>query len=175
MNREEKAAIVAALHERFAKASLTILALNKGLTVQDATRLRRTVRAAGGEYKVAKHTLARRALAQTRYEKLGPLLSGPHGLVFGYDDPVAVAKALTEFVDEVNRLAIGGGAVEGQVIAAADVKALAALPGIASLRARVVRQALAPGTRAAAIVTGPARRIAAAVAAVVKKLEENQQ
>lgn len=171
MTREEKAAAVSALHDRFAKASVALVATNKGLTVGQSTRLRRVVRAAGGEYKVAKHTLARRALAETRYGRLADFFVGPRALVFGYTDPVAVAKALVDFAGQNDKIQIEGGAVEGQVIQAEQVKAFATMPDLGSLRARVARLAMSPGQRVASMVVGPAGRIAGAIEAFVKKLE----
>jgi large subunit ribosomal protein L10 len=65
VNREEKAANVAALHERFKQATVTLLATSQGLSVAKVQQLRRAVKQAGGEYKVAKNTFARRALKET--------------------------------------------------------------------------------------------------------------
>lgn len=171
MNREEKVASVAELRERFKQASVALVAANLGLSAAEARALRRTLRAAGGELKVAKHTLGKIAMRETRYAACGSLLQGPRGVVFGYADPVAVAKALVDFAAQHAKLRIDGGAVEGQLIAAEQVKALAAMPGLEVLRARVARQALAPGARVAAALQAPARRLAGAIAALVKKLE----
>lgn len=171
MKREEKVNWVAAMHARFERASVALVATNKGLSVEQANRLRRTVRSAGGEYKVAKHTLTRRAVGETRYRDLSRLLRGPQGVVFGYKDPVALTKAVVDFANEIDRLALDGGVVEGQLIAADQVKALAMMPGVDVLRGRVVRQALSPATRMAAIAATPARRIAGAIAALVEKIE----
>ena len=171
MNREEKAASVTELRDRFSRASVAIVAANLGLTAAEARTLRRTLRGAGGELKVAKHTLTKIAMQETRYADCGSLLRGPRGLVFGYDNPVAVAKALVDFAEAHAKLQIDGGAVEGQLIKADDVKALAKMPGLQSLQARVARQALSPGRRIAATVQSPARRIAGAIASLVRKLE----
>lgn len=172
MNRDEKVASVAELHERFSKASVALVASNLGLTAGEARALRRTVRAAGGEFKVAKHTLGKIAMRETRYAECGSLLVGPRGLVFGYTDPVAVAKALVDFAETHAKLQIDGGAVEGQLIKADGVKALARMPGLPDLQARVARQALSPGSRLASSVRAPAQRIAGAVKALITKLEE---
>lgn len=171
MNREEKVASVAELRERFSKASVALVAANLGLTAAQSRALRRALRGAGGELKVAKHTLTKIAMQETRYANCGSLLRGPRGLVFGYDNPVAVAKALVDFAEQHNKLQIDGGAVEGQLIKPEQVKALASMPGLPSLQARVARQALAPGRRVAAAVQSPARRIAGAIASLVEKLE----
>jgi large subunit ribosomal protein L10 len=171
VNREEKTASVAELHERFSRASVAIVAANLGLTAAESRALRRTLRGAGGELKVAKHTLTKIAMQETRYANCGSLLRGPRGLVFGYDNPVAVAKALVDFAEAHAKLQIDGGAVEGQMIQPEQVKALAAMPGLPSLQARVARQALSPGRRVAAAAQSPARRIAGAIARLVTKLE----
>lgn len=171
MNREEKVTSVAELRERFTRASVALVAANLGLTAAESRALRRTLRGAGGELKVAKHTLTKIAMQETRYANCGTLLRGPRGLVFGYDDPIAVAKALVDFAAQHQKLQIDGGAIEGQIIQPEQVKALASMPGLPSLQARVARQALAPGRRLAAAVQTPARRIAGAISGLVDKLE----
>lgn len=171
MNRGEKTAAVAELRERFNRASVAIVAANLGLTAAESRALRRTLRGAGGELKVAKHTLSKIAMQETRFADCGSLLRGPRGLVFGYDNPVAVAKALVDFAETHDKLQIDGGAVEGQVIKPEQVKALAAMPGLSALQARVARQALSPGRRLASVVQSPARRIAGAIASLITKLE----
>jgi large subunit ribosomal protein L10 len=171
VNREEKVTSVAELRERFSKASVALVAANLGLTAAESRLLRRTLRGAGGELKVAKHTLTKIAMQETRYANCGSLLRGPRGLVFGYDNPVAVAKALVDFAETHAKLQIDGGAVEGQILKPDQVKALAAMPGLPALQARVVRQALSPGRRVAAAAQSPARRIAGAIASLISKLE----
>lgn len=163
--------VISALHERFAKASVTLLALNLGLTVAESMELRRVLKEVGGELKVAKHTLVKRAVVDTPYDRLDELLEGPRGLVFGYADPVAVAKALVGFVQQHSKLQIDGGAIEGRVIPSEQVKALATMPNLTSLQSAIVRQTRAPGSRVIAAATGPARRLAGAVAALVSRLE----
>lgn len=172
MNRTEKEAVVSALQERFAQANVALVTRNKGLSVEQANTLRRALKAAGGEYKVAKHTLTRRAVGETRYASLVALLEGPRCLVFGFDDPVAVAKAVVAFADQNKQLEIDGGAVEGQLIQGDQVKLLASMPSLDVLRAGVVRQAMGPGSRIVSMAVGPARRLAGAIAALVERLEK---
>ncbi len=173
MNREQKVAAVAELHERFARASVALVASNLGLTVEQSNSLRTSLKAVGGEYKVAKHTLTRLALEETRYDGLQVFLEGPRSLIFGYDDPVAVAKALVEFAAQNSKLEVDGGAVEGQVLPADQVKAFASMPDVRTLQARVARQALAPASRLVSTVASSAQRIAGAIEALVKKLSED--
>lgn len=171
MNRDEKAAAVEGLRDRFGRASVALLATNLGLSAAESRTLRRTLRGAGGELKVAKHTLSRIAMRETRYAKCGELLRGPAGLVFGYRDPVAVTKALVTFAEQHQRLRIEWAAVEGEIIRAERIKALAEMPGLASLQARVARQALSPARRVAASAMAPARRIAGAITSLIERLE----
>jgi large subunit ribosomal protein L10 len=172
VNRTEKEAVVSALQERFAKANVALVATNKGLTVEQATALRRTLKSVGGEYKVAKHTLTKRAVEETRFASLVALLEGPRSLVFGFDDPIAVTKAVVAFAEQNKQIEIDGGALEGQLIQRDQVKALASMPGVDVLRARLVRQAMSPGSRLVSMAVGPAKRLAGAIAALVEKLEK---
>jgi large subunit ribosomal protein L10 len=172
VNREQKVAVVSELQERFGRACVTLVATNRGLSVADAGALRRKLRAANGEYKVAKLTLVRRALPESGAHGLSSLLEGPRGLVFGYENPITVAKALVEFAGQNKSLEIEGGSIEGQLIDAEQVKALASMPDVGELRARVIAQVMAPARRLASTITGPAARVAGAIAALVEKLEE---
>ena len=149
------------------------MATNLGLSVEESTELRRNIRAAGGQMRVAKHSLAKLALAETRYGDLSNLLVGPRGLVFGFDDPVAVAKALVDFAEDHAKIEVEGGALEGQVIEPSGVENLAKMPDLGSLQARVARLVLSPASRLASQATGPAKRIAGAIAARIKQLEES--
>lgn len=172
MNRQEKEEVVAALRDRFARASVALIASNRGLTVEESTQLRRNVRAAGGEMRVAKHTLTKLAVDGTDYSALGRLLVGPSGLVFGFDDPVGVAKALVDFAKDHEKLGLDGGSLAGQLFGTEGVENLAKMPDLPSLQARIARQVMSPGSRVASQLAAPATRIAGAIAALVKKLEE---
>jgi large subunit ribosomal protein L10 len=172
VNRQEKEVVVAELHDRFSRASVALLAVNRGLTVEESTELRRKVREAGGEMRVAKHTLTKIALNGTVFGDLSKLLAGPSGLVFGFDDPVGVAKVLVDFARDHEKLGLDGGALEGQLIPANRVEDLAKMPDLPSLQARIARQVLSPGSRVASQVAAPAARVAGAIQALVKRLEE---
>lgn len=129
MKRQEKSNVVNALREKLGKACVVIVAQAYGLDSAQTLRLRRAVRQAGGELKVAKNTLARLAAENTQYAPLTGLLSGPTALVFGYKDPVAVAKVLVEFSGEAaEKVSIKGGVLEGRALDAGAVKELAELP-----------------------------------------------
>jgi large subunit ribosomal protein L10 len=163
VNRDEKVASVAELHERFSKASVAIVASNLGLTAAQARALRRTVRAAGGEFKVAKHTLGKIAMKETPYAKCESLLVGPRGLVFGYSrsgrrrqGPGRLRRAERQAADRRRRRR--GAAHRGR-----RGEGILQMPSLPALQARIVSQALSPGSRIASSLQAPAQRIAGVV------------
>ena len=94
MARPEKEAMVAAVYEKLTKSQAVVLADFRGLTVQEATTLRKQLREAGVELRVVKNTLARLAAEKAELTGLQAFLEGPTALAFGYEDPVAPAKIL---------------------------------------------------------------------------------
>lgn len=128
MKIEEKKEIVDDLHGRFAKSSLVILTDFTGLDVAMVSDLRRKLKEAGVEYKVAKNTLMARASEGTPAAVLKELFQGPGAVAISYADPVAPAKILTKFADDSKKLGIRGAALNGKLIGLDAVKALAALP-----------------------------------------------
>jgi large subunit ribosomal protein L10 len=174
VNREEKAANVAALHERFKQATVTLLATSQGLSVAKVQQLRRAVKQAGGEYKVAKNTFARRALKDTAYSKLGALLEGPTGLVFGYADPVAVTKVLVKFAEENEKLSIKAGILGERVLEPAAVTALAKMPSREVLLAQLLGLLQAPAAQLLRTIQEPGARLVRLVGQVRDRLEKSE-
>jgi large subunit ribosomal protein L10 len=160
VNREEKTVAVADLQERFQRANVTLLATSAGLTVGKMQQLRRALRQAGGEYKVAKNTFARRAVKDTAYEPLQSQLEGPTGLVFGYADPVAVTKVLVKFAEQNDKLTIKAAVIDNQVLQAAAVQELAKLPGREVLFAMLLGLMQAPATQLLRTIQEPGARVA---------------
>lgn len=160
MNREEKVASVTELQERFQRASVTLVAAPKGLTVAKTRELRRALRQAGGELKIAKNTLARRALKDTAYGVLDELLKGPTGLVFGYDDPIAVAKVLVRFAEENAKLSITGGVLDGRLLPGHAVTELAKLPSREVLLGMLLGLLQAPAVQLLRTIQEPGARMA---------------
>lgn len=126
--RDEKAAVVRDVADKFSRSTSAIVTDYRGLTVAEVTELRKRLREAGVELKVMKNTLARRATAETNSSALDPYLKGPSAIAFGYADVVTPAKLLNEFANKNKALEIKGGLVEGRVIDAEGVKSLASLP-----------------------------------------------
>ena len=171
MNRREKEENVAALRERFDKATVAIIAETKGLDVAAVQKLRRAVKEVGGEYKIAKNSLAKRALEETAYERLCEKLEGPSGIVFGYDDPVSVTKVLVDFAEENEVVAVRVGVLDEEVLDAAAIDALAKLPSKEALLAQLLSLMQAPATQLLRTINEPAGQLARLVEALRSKLE----
>ncbi len=141
---EEKKRIVAELEEKLRAARAVVFVDYRGLNVAEATQLRRTFRSAGAEFKVVKNTLARLAAARAEVTGVEEFLVGPTALAFSFEDPVAAAKVLVDFIKNVRPLEIKGGLVEGRVLGPKEVRSLAELPGRGVLISQVLRGLQAP-------------------------------
>jgi len=173
VNRDEKTAAVNELRERVTRATVTLLATSQGLSVAKMQQLRRAVRRAGGEVKVAKNTLARRALKDTAAAKLESFLQGPTGLVFGYADPVAVTKALVRFAEENDKLSIKGGVLDQELLEPAAVSALAKLPSREVLLGTLLGVIQAPAAQLLRTIQEPGAQLARLLDQVRARLESN--
>jgi large subunit ribosomal protein L10 len=170
VDRKEKSELVAALHERFVKADLVVVTHNLGLTVAEMTDLRRKTRIAGANFKVTKNRLTRLALAGTKFEGLGNLFTGPTAIAFS-KDPVAAAKVVVDFAKGNDRLVILGAALGSNRLDVVGVKALATLPSLDELRAKLVGMVETPATRIAGVLQAPGGQIARVLAAKAKQDE----
>ena len=164
MDRTQKQQVVANLREALAGMTCVVIAHQTGLSVAEATQLRRQVRGAGANFKVTKNRLAKRALAGTPFEHLTPLFSGPTALAFSHD-PVAAAKVVVEFANRNAKLQIVGGGLQDRQIDAAGVRELASLPSLDELRGKLIGLIQAPATRLAVVLAAPAGQIARVLAA----------
>ncbi len=170
MDRTEKREFVASLAAIFADTSMVVVTRNQGLTVAEVTDLRRKMRAAGAQFKVAKNRLAVLALDGTRFDGIAPLLKGPTALAWARD-PVAVAKVAVEFAKTNEKLVLIGGALGTQMLNADGVKALAELPSLDTLRAGLLGMLATPATRIAGVLQAPAGQLARVFAAYARKDE----
>jgi large subunit ribosomal protein L10 len=173
VDRTEKREFVAGLHQALAATSMVVVTHNTGLTVAEATELRRRMRAAGVTFKVAKNRLAHLALEGTQFGGLRPMLKGPTALAWS-TDAVAAAKAAVEFARTNEKLVLIGGALGAETLDASRVRALAELPGLETLRARLVGMIATPATRVAAVMQGSAGQLARVFAAFARKAEEGE-
>jgi large subunit ribosomal protein L10 len=166
MIAQSKPEIVASLRERLERASVAILAEPRGLTVGQVTKLRTKIRELSGEYKIAKNTLAIRAVEGTPFADLAPLLEGPTALVFGYGDPVVVLKEIVDYAGQnAEKLSVKGAVLDGQLFARDDVAALAKLPGKDQLRAQLLGVLMAPASKLVRTLNEPGAAFARLLAA----------
>ena len=170
MDRTEKREFVAELNQALSGTSMIVVTRNAGLTVAEATNLRRKMRDSGSTFKIAKNRLANLALEGTPFDGIRPLLKGPTALAWS-KDPVAVAKAAVEFAKTNEKFVLVGGALGSQTLDADGVKALAELPSLDELRARLVGMISTPATRIAGILQAPAGQLARVFGAFAKKDE----
>ena len=170
MDRTEKREFIAALGRVFAETSMVVVTRNQGLTVAEVSDLRRRMRASGANFKVTKNTLATIALDGTRFDGIKPMLKGPTALAWS-QDPVAVAKAAVEFARINEKFVVVGGALGPRTLDANGIKALAELPSLDELRARLVGMIQTPATRIAGVLQAPAGQLARVFGAYAKKDE----
>ena len=168
MERTEKRDFVASLATVFADTSFVLVGRNAGLTVAAVDDLRRRMKANGATYKVAKNRLAMRALDGTRFDGIAPLLKGPTALAWS-KDPVAVAKTAVEFAKVNDKFVILGGALGSQTLDLDGIKALAELPSLETLRARLLGMIQTPGTRIASVLSAPGAQLARVLKAYADK------
>lgn len=168
MDRSQKAESVAQLNATFNEVSVVVVTRNLGLSVAQSTDLRTKMRDAGATYKVAKNRLAKLAIKDTAYEGLEDFLSGPTALATSVD-PVAAAKAAVDFAKTNPKLEIVGGSMGGTLLDEAGVKALASMPSLDELRAKLVGLVNAPATKIAQLSTAPAAKLARVFGAYAAK------
>lgn len=155
-----------------AKAKAAILAEPKGLNVATVTELRRKCREAKVEYRIVKNTLAIRAAKGTDLEQLSEKFVGPTALILSYDDVVAPAKILADFVKDRENFALRIGVVQGKVIDVKAIMALAKLPALPELRSKIAGVIAAPASKLVRLLAAPGQQIAQVIGARKDQLEK---
>ncbi len=168
MDRAQKPVVVAELNASFKEVGVVVVTRNLGLTVAQSTALRLKMRDAGATYKVTKNSLAKIASKGTVYESINDMLVGPIALASSID-PVAAAKIAVEFAKTNDKLEIVGGAMGDTALDVDGVKALASLPSLDELRAKIVGLVQAPATKVVQIVQAPAGQLARVFGAYAAK------
>jgi large subunit ribosomal protein L10 len=167
--RPAKVAVVDEVRERLGHSDATILTEYRGLSVAQLQVLRRALAPAGGEYKVYKNTLVRRAAKESGLEELEALLTGPTALTFVSGDVSAVAKALKDFARQHPSLVVKGAIVGGGLIDAAQTSAIADLPSRDVLLAQIAGALAAPMQRFAGLLQALPQKFAYALAALIEE------
>jgi large subunit ribosomal protein L10 len=166
--RSEKQADLDKLKSELARVSTVILTTFQGIKVEEDTKLRRAVQAAGGKYKVVKNTLAQRAGAGTPAENLLKNLTGTNSIAYTETDPVALAKAITKIAKDVPAFQFKAGVVEGRVVSIADIKQLANLPSKEELISKIMFLLNAPAQRIAVALNALPRNLTVTVNEAIK-------
>ena len=158
MLRAEKSNVIASLHETFNTAGVVVVAHYQGLNVAEITDLRRKMRASGAGFRVAKNRLVKLAAADTPFAAASELFTGPTAIGFS-QDPTAAPKVLSEFAKKNDKLKIIGGGFGGTLLDPAAVKALAELPSIDELRAKLIGILNAPASKLVRVLGAPAQNL----------------
>ena len=172
MERAVKKEQIASLGEVFKTTKVVVVAHYSGLTVAQMQSLRRQMRQAGASVKVAKNRLAKIALEGTDVASIVPLLKGPAVIAYS-GDPIAAPKVAVDFAKANEKFVILGGAMGKTTLDPNGVKALAALPSLDELRAKIVGLIQAPATKIAQVVIAPASKVARVVQAYASKSGES--
>jgi len=170
VERAEKQELVTTLNAVFESTGVVVVAHYQGLTVAQMSTLRGRMKAAGASLKVAKNRLAKLALQGTDIEHIAGLFTGPTVIAYS-SDPVAAPKVAMEFAKTNDKLVILGGALGRTELDAEGVKALATMPSLDELRARLVGMIQTPATRIAGVLQAPGAQVARVLAAYAKKDE----
>jgi large subunit ribosomal protein L10 len=168
VERAAKQEMVTELKGAFKAAHTVVVAHYAGLTVSQMQTLRKQAKLAGTKVKVAKNRLAKIALEGTDVASIGPLLKGPT-LIALSSDPVAATKVVVDFAKGHEKLVILGGAMGKTALDANGVKAIAALPSLDQLRAKIVGLIAAPATKVVQLINAPGAKLARVVSAYANK------
>lgn len=167
--RKEKVSKVDEIKEKFSKSKVVILTEYAGLSVSQITKLRKELRKANAEYRVFKNTLTNLGLKGAENKEFNAMLTGPNAFLFGFDDPVAPVKILSDFIKENEKLTIKGGLLDSKFLDNPTIKALAKLPPREVLLAKVVGGIQAPIYGIVNVLQGTIRKLVYALAAVRDK------
>ena len=175
LTRTQKSEEVAALKDRFGRATSVFVADYRGLDVASVDKLRSELRQKGEgdyEYRVTKNTLLRIAVEGLEAEPLRQYFEGPTALAFSFGDPVGLAKLLVDYAKDHEVFELRGGLVEGQAVDAAEIATLATLPSLDELRGKLIGLLQAPATKVAMVLQAPAGQLARLASARQQQLEE---
>ncbi len=160
MLRAEKAELVGDLNAVFNETAVVVVAHYSGLSVPEITELRASVRSAGGTFRVTKNRLTKRALDGTPYEGMAELFRGPTAVAYAAADPVSVPKAIVQYARKNEKLVVVGGGLGRTLLDPEAVKALAELPSLDELRARLISMINTPASRLVGLLGAPGGQLA---------------
>lgn len=165
----DKVEVVSKIKELLANSDAAILTEYRGMTVSNLSDLRRSLRGAGGDFRVFKNTLVRIAAEQSGIENLEPLLHGPTAIAFVKGDAVEAAKALKDFAKTNQKLIVKGGLLGNKVLNASQTSALADMPPKKQVLAELAGLFAAPLSQFASLLAAPPRDVVYALSALIDK------
>lgn len=169
VSKERKQEVLADYDEWLKKSQAVILVEYTGAKMKDLDGIRAKIRESGGEFHVLKNTLARRAFAANGMELPKDYLVKSTAVSFAFSDPASTAKALTEAMKGKDFIKVKGGFMSGQVLNAAQVKALSDMPPLPVVRAQLLGVLQAPAGKLVRTIAEPARGLAAVIKAFAEK------
>jgi large subunit ribosomal protein L10 len=173
MQRNEKQQMVEALRSKMEKAAIAVAVEYKAIGAEATVALRKKFRDNKIDYKVVKNTLARLAAKGTSVEGLSNKLEGPSAIVMGYDDVVQPAKVLQEILKEQGgKLVVKAGVVQGHLVDAEGLKALASMPGLPELRGTILGMLMAPASKLVRLLNTPGSQLARVLSEKSKQAEK---
>jgi len=171
MQRQEKRTAAADLARELQEGHAVFTFDYRGLTVEEAADVRRRVRESGGVYRVVKNSTARWALKDLGITGLDDHLVGMTGFAWSVNDPVSLAKALHESSEEYESFRFKAGVVSDAPIGPEDFEKFAKLPGLDTLRARLVGTLAAPIRNLMNVLEGVPRQLILVLKAAGQKAD----
>ena len=173
MPTQQKIDRVNALKEKLERSTIALTADYTGVSVNEMTELRRRMRAAGVEFTIIKNTLMDLAAEAAQRPQIKEIVQGPTAIAFGYDDPLDVAKAVSEYVRTTRSVLAVRGAIlgDGPVMSPSEVNRLATLPSKPQLVANLMRQLQSPIQRLMGVMNGPLQNLDSLLQARIRQLE----
>lgn len=160
LTKERKEEVLSQYSDWLQRSEAVVFAEYSGLTMAQINKLRAAVRGAGGEFHVIKNTIARRAFSAAGLETPDSLFKGSSAIGVAFTDPPGVAKAIMDAAKDSDLVKVKGGFLNGQLMSAADVKALADLPPLPVVQSQLLAVINTPATQLVRLLNEPARQMA---------------
>lgn len=169
ISKERKEEVLTQYADWLKQSQAVVLVEYTGVKMKDLDNIRAKIREAGGEFHIVKNTLVRRAFADSGMELPKDYLVKSTAVSFAFTDPVSTAKALSDAAKGIEFVKVKGGFMSGQLLSAAQVKALAEMPPLPVVRAQLLGVLQAPAGKLVRTIAEPARGLAAVIKAFTEK------
>lgn len=160
ISKEQKKQLVEQYKDWLKRSDSLVITRYEGLTVRDIGQLRAAIREAGGEFHIIKNTLAEIAFEEEGREWEKGIFTGPNAVGISFDNPSGLASAIKDFAEEFGTIEIKGGYLDERMMSVEEINALAELPTMDEIRAKLLQTILAPASQLAQLLAEPGRRLA---------------